>query len=102
MSVAATVAFGRFQRFSVSFQHFSASFQMISARIRIISGGQNHSEGPFPRGFRIFGRGVYPLFWRVQNTLVMPLFSRALPRGPTIEARFCPSFQGADYGGYPP
>jgi hypothetical protein len=48
--------------FSV-FQHDFRTFQMISAKIRVISGGQNHSQRPFSRGFRIFERGVYPPFW---------------------------------------
>jgi len=67
--LAVMVGYGGFQRFFSEFQMISASFQMISAKIRMISGGQNHSELPFSRGFCIFGGGYTPLFFGKCKTL---------------------------------
>jgi hypothetical protein len=40
----------------------SAFLDPVSAKIRGISGGQNHSQRPFSRGFHHFEGGYTPLF----------------------------------------
>src|SRR6187549_3342354 len=70
----------------------SAFLDPVSAKIRVISGGQNHSQVPFSRGFAL-SRGGYtpPFFGACKNPGNPVVFARA--HCDTHHRRaFCPEF----------